>query len=101
MAFTLTFSLFSVYVCLIDEYSSQEKCDKMAIECYETFSQERCVNNIRRCLAEHPGEQEQCLHLAEACLEEGAEENFCVDQIPQCFADAQVLDESIKCYFQN
>ena len=82
-------------MCLIDEYSSQEKCDKMAVECYETFSQERCVNNIRRCLAEHPGEHEQCLHPAETCLEE-PEENMCVDQIPRCFADAEVVNESIR-----
>ena len=98
---TLTFAIFSVYVCLIDEYSSQEKCDKMAAECYETFTQERCVNNIRRCLAEHPGEQELCLNLAETCLEEGAEENVCVDQIPLCFANTEVVGEAIQCNFQN
>ena len=86
-------SCLSVYVCLLDEYSSQEKCDKMAAECYDTFSQERCVISIRRCLTEHPGEQERCLHLAETCLHQEPGANVCVDQIPQCFGNAKVMSK--------
>ena len=29
----------SVFVCLVDEYSSQEKCEEMAARCYTTWTQ--------------------------------------------------------------
>ena len=29
----------SVFVCLVDEYSSQEKCEEMAGRCYTTWTQ--------------------------------------------------------------
>ena len=79
--------MFSVYVCLVDEYSSQEKCDTMARRCYQTYRQEKCVQDIKTCLLQHPSDQIICFDLAETCLTNELEvQNVCIKKIPQCFS---------------
>ena len=72
-------------MCLLDEYSSEEKCAEMAEECYGTYRKEKCVARIRSCLRQpgnHPGD---CVEVAQTCLYEEEEVHHeCVHQIPLC-----------------
>ena len=80
----------SLHVCLLDEYSSEEKCEAQAVECYTTYRKEKCVATIRSCLSEHSSDHSECLGVAESCLYEGEEgtgltvHHDCLHQIPLC-----------------
>ena len=72
-------------MCLLDEYSSEEKCAEMAEDCYGTYRKEKCVATIRSCLHQPDLHQEDCVDVAQACLYEEEEVHHeCVHQIPLC-----------------
>ena len=88
---------FSTFVCLIDEYSSKEKCEKMARDCYSTYRKETCVGSIKNCISLHPYDHTPCFQVAESCLtsEEEVLEDICLNKIYQCF-DAEKVSFSLN-----
>ena len=90
--FTNVLYSFSTFVCLIDEYSSQEKCEGMARDCYQTFRKEKCVGSIRNCISDHPYDHTPCFQVAESCLSSKEEvlEDICLHQIYKCYDAGKV-----------
>jgi len=76
-------------VCLVDEYSSEEKCQKMALQCYQHYLKEKCVASIQTCLADHAHNPQQCFSVADNCLDKDADHDHghgvCFSQLDHCF----------------
>jgi len=74
-------------VCLVDEYSSEEKCQKMALQCHQHYLKEKCVASIQTCLAEHGHNPQQCFSVADKCLDKDADtgHGVCYSQVNKCF----------------
>ena len=83
----------SLQVCLLDEYSSSEKCAEMAEECYGTYRKEKCVERIRSCLQQDSRDHRDCVEVAQSCLYEEEEvHQECVQQIPLCLPHTEVIN---------
>ena len=91
----------SLQVCLLDEYSSEEKCAEMAEECYGTYRKEKCVERIRACLHQDSHvDHGDCVAVAQSCLYEEEEEKVhqdCVQQIPLCLPYNTEVIKSVLC----
>jgi len=98
----------NLHVCLLDEYSSKQKCEAMAAQCYHHYQKEKCVLSIQSCLAKHEHNPQQCFGVADACLDKDADTDHghCFSHVDTCFTGSgyemeQCFDEISNCKDQH